>query len=367
METAVVHGEASVRIRSDSVDAWMTLRGNHIAPVSFTADGRSAQPYSLPPWLPGEFEGIDPLLDTLRGDFLCLPFGAQPHGEAHGEPCFKTWTVTDHGRSHITLHLDTADSGASIDKVVSVRDGQTALFQEFRIRGLEGPFPYGTHPILDFSAYPQGSVRISSSATRWCSVFTGMFSDPAIGEVQILRPGAEFTDLSNIPRIDGRSLDLSHYPTEEHHDDLLMLVNDPRAGAVGWTAASMPGLVWFALKSVSDFPATVLWVTNGGRPQPPWLGRHVGRMGIEDVCSYFHEGLVPSREDRLAHLGIPTTREFHRDEVVRLGVLQAVAFTPSDFGRVASIDTSQSGKVRIADDNGLAVECALDWEFILSQ
>jgi hypothetical protein len=366
METAVVHGEVSVHIASDSVDAWMTLRGNHIAPVHFTSDARSAQPYSLPPWLPGEFQGIDPLLDTLRGDFLCLPFGAQPYGEAHGDPCFKTWTVTDHEPGQITLHLDAADSGASIDKVVSVRDGQTALFQEFRIAGLQGRYPYGTHPILDFSSYPHGSVRISSSATRWCSVLPSAFSDPAIGEVQILKPGAEFTDLSDIPRIDGGSLDLSRYPTAEHHDDLLMLVNDPQAGPVGWTAASMPGLVWFALKSVSDFPGTVLWVTNGGRPQPPWLGRHVGRMGIEDVCSYFHSGLVPSREDRLAHLGIPTTREFHRDEVVRLRVLQAVAFTPPGFGRVASIDTATRGKARLTDDDGLVVEIDLDWEFVLN-
>ena len=89
-----IHGAASVTVHSNVVKASVTLTGAHVAPVVFADAGRSAEPYSLAPWTPGEISGIDPLLDVLRGDFFCLPFGAQPDGPAHGEPASGNWTVT---------------------------------------------------------------------------------------------------------------------------------------------------------------------------------------------------------------------------------------------------------------------------------
>ena len=128
---------------------------------------------------------------------------------------------------------------------------------------------------------------------------------------------------------------------------------------------SVPGHAWIALKNIQDFPSTLLWVSNGGRTQVPWQGRHVGRLGIEDVCSYFHRGLVESRKDLLSHLGIPTTREFRESETTTLRSLQFAVDTPAEFGRVIAIETPAAATIRIIDEEGRSVESKIDWEFVL--
>jgi hypothetical protein len=365
MEPTPMRGAPSWRIHSDRVEAWITVRGAQIAPVEFRTDGHVARPYSLAPWEPGTIPDLAPPLDALRGDFFCLPFGAQPSGPQHGEPASAEWTAVSMTDTSLTLHMDTTDTGASIDKTISVREGQTALYQEVRIVGLDGDFPYGTHPILDFSADASGAARISTSPMRWLSTNAGMFSDPAAGETQVLAENARFERLDAIPLEDGGTLDVSTYPTKAGHEDLVMLVNDPDAGRIGWAAASFDGFVWFALKDVRSYPATLLWISNGGRTQLPWQSRHTARMGIEDVCSYFADGLEASRGNPLVDAGVPTTRHFEPDREVRLRTVHGVAFTPTGFGRVTEISTDIQGQVMITDETGQAVGLAVDWSYVL--
>jgi hypothetical protein len=360
-----IHGARSVTVRSSSVTASVTLTGAHVAPVVFTAGDETAMPYSLAPWQPAEIPEVGPLLDVLRGDFFCLPFGTQPDGPAHGEPASGEWTVSSSSEQAVTLHLDASDSGGSFAKTVSVRDGQTVLYQEIRIRGLAGSFNYGTHPILDFSRQAPASARISTSPMRWSSVYPGVFSDPAIGETQVLRPGATFDSLGAIPLEAGGTLDVSRYPTPAGHEDLVMLVNDPDAGPIGWSAAVFDGFVWFSLKDITSFPATLLWISNGGRTQPPWSGRFTGRMGIEDIHSHFHDGLLVARSQPLAHLGMTTARQFDAATSVSLRTVQGVAFTPDGFGRVVDIAMDVPGRVTLTDEDGAALTTEVEWEFAL--
>ena len=363
--TRIINGEPSFSIATDTVTVWMTLRGNHIAPVIFHLPQGDVTPYSLAPWTPSDHTGIDPLLEVLRGDFWCMPFGAQPDGRAHGEVANAQWSCVEltEDKAHLRMHAQDLD--AQVDKFVSVRQGQTALFQEFRISGLKGFFSYGTHPILDLSQFPFGTARISTGATRWASVFPDLFSRPELGENQVLEPGAVFDKLSEIPAIEGGTFDLSRYPTTTLHEDLVMLTQKGDERGMGWTAVSVPGYVWFALKNIEDFPSTLLWVSNGGRTQNPWNGRHLGRLGVEDVCSFFHEGLMASREDRLAHLGIATAREFNAQTDISLRVLQSVVPSPTGFGRVATIETPSPNIVRITDEFGEFIEQPLNWEYVM--
>jgi len=360
-----VHGEPSVAIASQRVQAWITLRGAHIAPVTFHDHDRTWQPYSLAPWRAGEIPGTEDLIDVLRGDFWCLPFGAQPDGPAHGRTACGPWTIEQHDPSIIRMTIDAHDVGARVTKTVQVRDSDTALYQQFAISGAQGAYPYGTHAILDFSAEQPGSVRLSTSTRSWASVLPEVYADPSIPERQCLLPGATFEGLDAIPTLDGGMLDLSRYPTPTGHEDLVMLVSDPQAGPIAWSAASTRGRVWFSLRLVRDFPSTVLWITNGGRPQPPWNGRHIGRIGIEDVCSYFHLGLEPSRADLLAHLDIPTTRMFTASATTTLRIIQAVAFAGEDFGSVQRIDLTEPGSAVLVDDAGRHARAAVDWQYLL--
>ena len=336
-----------------------------LGPVEFRDQGRIARPYSLAPWLPDERANDPALLDALRGDFLCLPFGPQPEGPPHGEAANGSWHLRSIDDTSLTVAIDARDVGAHLERTVSLRAGQAAVYQHLRVSGLDGTYSYGMHPILDFSALPLGAARIGTSPRRWCAVSPGLFSDPARGEHQILAGGAVFDRLSAVPLADGGTLDLTRYPTPPGHEDLVMLVKDPAAGPVAWSAVTMDGFAWVAFTSVADFPATVLWISNGGRSQPPWSSRHLARMGIEDVCSYFAEGLLDSRGDHLRELGIPTARTFTAGEPVDLCAVHAVAFTPPGFGTVTEIDLSTPGTAVLCDDAGHRVPIAVDWQDVI--
>lgn len=362
MRMQIVHGEPSIPLRSSTTAGWITLRGAHVAPVEFDLGSRVVQPYSLAPWLPEEQRDQDPLLQVLRGDFFCLPFGPQAAGPGHGVVAAGTWTVVDQSPHAVTLRIDATDIGATVTKTVSVRDGDTSLYQQFDIDGLDGVFNYGTHPVLDMSDYPQGSVELTTSPIRWGSVAPTLFSDPARGEHQILQIGARFTSLDQVPLEGGGNLDLRHLPTPPGHEDLVMFAPRSESG-MAWNALRYPDFAWFSLRRIDDFPATVLWVTNGGRSQPPWSSRHVGRIGIEDVCSYFAEGHAPSITGALDSVGIPTARQFRSDQPVRLRVVHGVAAIPPGFGSITDIH-NVDGTAVLVDETGRELPTATRCAFL---
>jgi hypothetical protein len=362
----VVHGEPSHHLATPELDLHVTERAGQLAPVVFHLPGGDVSPYSLSPWQPGEFPDQPALLSVLRGDFFCLPFGPQEDGPPHGDPANAGWALSASDERSLGFQLQASDSGASIEKLLSVRPGHHAVYSEHRISGLDGYWSYGNHPILDASAAAPGSVRLSVSPFRWASVFPGVFSNPEQGERQMLLGGARFEDLSAVPTADGGSADLTRWPYGWKADDLVMMIaEEPTADRpFAWSAAVFDGFVWFSLKNPSDFPATLFWLSDGGRDGAPWNARHTGRIGIEEVCSHFCNSVDLSRQDLLAEEGIPTTRRFRADETVSLRIVQAVAEVPPNFGKVLDILPTGDGRVRVSGENG-AVECALDWTFVL--
>jgi hypothetical protein len=359
-----VHGEPSHHLATSELDLFVTARGGHMAPVVFHLDGRDVSPYSLSPWHPDEFADQPALLSVLRGDFLCLPFGGQTNGPPHGDPANAEWSLALIDGRSISLCQKTTDTGAVVEKILSTRPQHQAVYIEHRISELDGEFNYGTHPILDLSALPEGTARISVSPFRWASVFPGKFSDPANGEQQALKPGAEFTDLREVPLAEGGTTDLTRYPARAGNDDLVMMVSEaPHAAQpFAWSAAVMDGWMWFCLKNPADFPATLFWMSNGGRSGPPWNSRHLGRIGIEEVCSYFSNGVDESRK---VSPGFATTRQFTTDETVFLKVVQGVAAVPQDFGLTTSIRPVAENSVAITGESGKEIIIPIEWEFVL--
>lgn len=362
-----VHGESSYELVTPEVSLSVSARGGHMAPVVFHLPGRDVAPYSLSPWQPEEYLELPPLLSVLRGDFLCLPFGGQADGPPHGETANAHWSLLEADVRTLRLAIETTDTGARVEKILSIRDGQTAVFIENRIENLEGDFSYGNHPILDFSHIPEGAGRVSTSPFHWASTFPGAFSDPAAGEFQALAEGAEFRDLQQVSLAAGGTTDITRYPLRPGNDDLVMLAASPATDAqpFAWSAAVMDGYVWFSLKNAADFPCTILWISNAGRTAAPWLGRHCGRLGIEEVCSYFSNGIDLSRQNLLAAQGVPTTRHFSHGETVSLRTIHAVATVPKTFGLVQQIVPHDAGSIEILGESGESVIVPLDWKFVL--
>ena len=265
------------------------------------------------------------------------------------------------------MKIVTRDTGATVEKTISTRKGHHAIYFEHQIKGLDGNFNYGTHPILDFSHLPEGAGRVTTSPFHWASVFPGPFANSADGETQALKEGAEFSDLREVKLAAGGTTDLTHYPARLGNEDLVMMSHPPATAEqpFAWSAAVMDGYVWFALKNPVDFPSTLLWMSNGGRSAPPWNGRHTGRLGIEDVCSHFSDGVDKSRLDLLAKHGIRTTRKFNPDQTVSLRHIHAVAAVPENFGAVAEILQAGDDTVKLIGDSGLETLAVVDWNFLV--
>ena len=364
MET--LHGEPSFHLVTPELDLHVTARGGHLAPVVFHLPGGDVSPYALAPWEPREFPALPPLLSMLRGDFLCLPFGGQVDGPPHGDTANSIWTLQAESADSLHLAMQTSDTGATVEKILSTRAGQHAVFAEHRISNLEGDFNYGSHPVLDLSGLPEQAGRVTVSPFRWASVFPGPFSNPAEGETQALAEGARFTDLREVPLAADGTTDLTRYPARRGNDDLVMMVSQPATAEqpFAWSAAVLDGYVWFCLKNPADFPSTLFWISNGGRTAAPWNGRHLGRIGVEEVCSYFSNGVDVSRQDLLASQGIPTTRRFNRDETVSLRLIQAVAAVDPSFGAVSKILPAGESHVLLVGESGAETTVPIDWSFL---
>jgi hypothetical protein len=367
MET--IHGAPSYTLKTAEVELAVTQTAGHLAPVTFNLAGLKASPYSLSPWTPTQIDQSLPnLLTYLRGDFMCLPFGGQEKGPPHGDTANAPWQLAASTATSLKLTQTGTDTGATVAKNFTLIPGHHAIYWEHLIENLEGRWNYGNHPVLDLSHVPAGAARIATSPFRFGSVYAGEFSNPAAGETGVLKPFAEFTTLKSVPMKDGTQTDLTHYPARAGSDDLIMLVNEPATEAqpFAWTAVTFPGYVWFSLKHVADFPSTLFWLSNGGRPGHPWEKRHLGRLGLEEVCSHFCDGVDIAREDRLATKGIPTSRLFRKDERVRLPLIQAAAAVPAAFGQVQSIVPAGPEAVRITGEHGQAITVPINWQFLKS-
>jgi len=367
-KSRVVKGQPSWRIAVPEVEAFVTRNGGHLAPVSFKCKGRRVQPLAVAPWAEEKLSADTPtILRVLRGDLFCMPFGwnwVPYRGEkyaTHGETANEKWRLEEIGPGRLHLSLKTKTRPGRVDKYVELRKGHTAIYQRHRIFGMKGPMNLGHHAMIYF----QSEGNISTSHFVFAQVFPDLAEHPEEGGYQSLKPGARFTSLSRVPLLAGGYADLSRYPARRGYEDLGMLIS---AASVpfAWTAVTFPAerYAWFALKDPRVLRGTVFWISNGGRHYPPWNGRHVNVMGLEEVTSCFHYGLAQSASrNSLRARGYPTFVALNALRPYTVNYIMAVTDVPKGFSRVASI-TQSPGAVILRSDKGRAVRVPLDVEFL---
>jgi hypothetical protein len=371
----VVHGQPSWRLATDDVEAFVTETGGHLGPVSFRLGDRDVRPYALAPWAEEAAADLPPVLEVLRGDFFCLPFGGSDEvfdGERHpphGETANARWACRAHtwtaDVSSLHLRLDTAVRPGRVDKHVTLRRGHPALYVRHVVSGMAGPMSLGHHAMLRFPDRP-GSGLVATSPFAFGQTSPVPVETPETGGASGLAVGAPFTSLDAVPTATGETADLSRYPARPGFEDLVMLVADP-GRPLAWTAVTFPdeGYVWFTLKDPRVLRQTVLWVSNGGRRYPPWSGRHVNVLGLEEVTSYFHLGLAASaRPNPMSACGFPTHVDLDPDRPLDVRVVSAVAAVPAGFDHVATIEPGDGETVALTSRSGLTVTAALDHGFL---
>jgi hypothetical protein len=376
MKTRVLFGQPSWIFSSDRVEAAITRQGGHLGPVKFCFGRKEIAPFSVAPWAE-EKQKLDPLLQSLRGDFFCAPFGGSssawraerhpPHGETANSPWTFQSLKKQKGMTELHLSLATKIRPGKVDKFLQLRDGHTAVYCRHVLSGMSGPMNLGHHATLKFPA-AVGSGVISTSSLRFGQVYPKQFEDPAKGGYSSLKPGATFSRLDRVPAMNGSYEDVSRYPARRGFEDLLMMVHEARKD-FAWTAVTFPGerYVWFALKDPRVLRSTVLWISNGGRHYAPWNGRHTNVMGLEDVTSYFHEGLASSaKTNGIDQRGIPTVLQLSKTKPLTVNYIMAMAAVPKGFSRVDNILTG-TGDVTLVSSTSQRVKVPIDLPFLYEQ
>jgi hypothetical protein len=254
---------------------------------------------------------------------------------------------------------------ATVTKLVRLVDGHNAVYTQHVIAGASGPMNLGHHAMLRFPA-GEGTGTITTSAFVHGQVFPGPLEQPAQGGYQSLRPGATFTSLAQVPAIDGSVADLSRYPARRGFEDLATVVHDD-AAAFAWTAVTFPGerYVWLTLKDPRVLRQTIFWISNGGRHYAPWSGRHVDVMGIEDVTSYFHEGLAASAgPNPFARAGWPTTLRLSPRRPTVVNSIMAVVPVPRGCPTVTAVEADGDGAIVLRAGHNTIARAAVDLSFL---
>jgi hypothetical protein len=367
-------GQQGWGFANNRVQAFLTRTGGHLAPVVFKLGRRSVRPFAIAPWTDEKLPGTPTMLKVLRGDFFCCPFGgnAAPfRGERHpphGETANRDWTFQSQEREgdkvcvHAAMQLRTRRG--RVDKRLILRDGHAAVYCEHVLSGFRGPMPVGTHPMLKFPDEPVAG-HISTSPFTHGRVVPAAWEKPEAKGYSVLKTGAVFTTLKRVPARDGGTADVSRFPVRRGFEELVELVSDATL-PFAWSAVALPsaGYVFFAIKDPRVLRATVLWFSNGGRHYPPWNGRHVNVLGVEDVTAFFHLGLAESaRPNSLSRAGTPTALMLRPDQPVRVAHILALAAIPRDFDEVRTIVPHRDG-VMLKSRSGCRVFAPLDLGFV---
>ena len=362
------------KVANDRVRGFLTRTGGQLGPVFFRLGRREVQPFAVAPWRNERLPGVPAMLRILRGDFFCAPFGGNEapfRGERHpphGETANRPWTFAGRSRAGGTVELratmkDRVRPGR-VDKRIVLRSGHAAVYCEHILSGFSGPMCFGTHPMLRFPDRP-GAGLVSVSGFTLGHVAPEPWEAPERKGYHALKLGAKFSSLQRVPARDGGVTDLSRFPARRGFEDLVMLVGDPRP-KFAWSAVSFPGegYVFFSLKDPRVLRHTILWLSNGGRHYPPWNGRHVNVLGLEEVTSFFHYGLAESAgRNFLNRAGIPTAAALDPKRPTRIAHILALAAIPRGFDEVADISAGAGGVV-LTSKSGARVSAPLDPDFI---
>jgi hypothetical protein len=365
------NGQPSYLLKNDRVTIHVTVQGGHMTAVF----DESVSPFFTAPWWnEADIGGDDQITRVLRGDFFCLPFGAntEPYDgikhPVHGKTANDCWDCVglDDRSPDKTLRLKMglgADRG-SVEKVIGLRDREPLIYSEHIVTEFEGESSVGHHAILqcpqDLGA---GIIDMSEPVTGFTTPTP--IEDSAMGGYCLLQAGQEISDRTKVSCCDGSLADLTRYPTKKGYEDVVIFMSDI-SKPFTFTAASFPdqGHLYFQLKDPRVLPQTLFWLSNGGRHYAPWSGRLSGVLGMEEIAGFFHYGVKESVEPNfLQERGFKSFAEFKKTHPSSIKVIMGVVPIASDFEGVQDIIRSGDSEITILGKGGqrISVSCNMDF------
>lgn len=306
-----------VVISGHGVEATVSPRGAMTTARFTLADGRVVEPLHVAPW-PG---ADDPLLDRLRGDFPCVPFGMGPAsldefpdgwrdlppsrgGAPHGYAASAVWDVLESSASMVQLGVEypEGDPVATVRRIVECHDGAVE-FTDIIVTRVDVDLPIGVHPMLRLPAQAGGARLLLPDAAALAT------PPMPVDASSILATDARFHDLAAAPGLDGSTVDLTALPLADATEELV-LVCQPTAPSI--TLQNRVDGYDVTVEWDTELLAhCLLWFSNRGRAFEPWNGRHLC-LGVEPVTSAFDLGTeISAGVNPLVRDGFRTAVSFH--------------------------------------------------------
>ena len=367
------YNRPSYTIANEKLKVYITVEGGHLT-ADFFLGGKVINPFFIAPWWrEAPYLNEDRILNILRGDFFCMPFGGNEdeyngiNYPVHGETCNNSWELENWDKQEdtqkICLAMDLSLQHGRVKKQIEIRENEPIIYSTHSFEGLSFKTPVGHHPTLIFPE-EVGSGIIDFSPIKKAFTTPVPTENPENRGYSRLNPGIEITDLKKIPAIDGSTMDITKYPTPFGYEDIVLLINDD-SRRFSYSAVTIPskGYLYFQLKNPRVLSKTLLWMSNGGRHYPPWNGRVRAVMGIEEITAYYHYGIRQSIEkNHLQELGVNTYLDINEDTKIKL----IIGLIPikEDFKGVKDIQEKDENTITIMGKNGEVIDVPCDITFL---
>lgn len=306
-------GTGSVRATIQPLGAMTTI-------VFEAGTDKEFSPTYVAPW--EAFPEI-PLLNRLRGDFLCAPFGAAPASAedlptewrggfdgpspfVHGPSGNLEWTVlrTKNDTALLALDYPSKSSIERVERTVTCVGGAVEFVDAIAMRH-DARLPLGLHPILRLpDEVGAARIEVPDCASFWAF--------PADSGTSVLRAGAVFPDLAAAPRANGATINLTRVPLAEEVDEIVLIAGPkrPEVALVNEAEGYRVAVEW----DQALLKNAMLWISNRGRKGAPWGGTNLC-LGVEPITSAFDFGTgVSGASIPLAEAGFRTAVELKAGE-----------------------------------------------------
>ncbi|MEY1554588.1 hypothetical protein AB3Y40_03045 [Yoonia sp. R2331] len=293
-----------------SIRGEVAARGGMLGPVWFTlSDGRKVQPFAVAPWAddpPEKRDTLPPILQRLRGEFPCVPFGVAtartdlpPHWMdgldptippaddfAHGYSANHCWHLVEQTSTAITIAIDYPEDHVvrRLTRCISRGTGEQIKLDLHIEMHRDAALPIGLHPIFALPGQAGAAQLSIPSLTR-----VRTFPVPVDDASQCM-PDTTTDTLTQIQTKDGSGADVTRLPLAIQTEELLavsLTEGDVRLSDLQNRFAV--DLSW----DIATFPQCLLWLSNRGRKAYPWSGRFCA-IGIEPVAAAFDLGVAHS-------------------------------------------------------------------------
>jgi hypothetical protein len=301
--------------------------GGQLGPTLFVLpDGQQVAPFHVAPWAdePGG-EELPGILKRLRGEWPCVPFGADadrapgdgwPGSQAattldpfpHGFSSNNSWRFETDADGSIVLSIDYPEDHPIRGLRRTVTPDPNSATIDFTLEidvRADCTLPLGLHPSFRLPA-KLGAMRIEVGSN-----VAGMTFPAPVDASSIFSQGALLEPWHHVPLVGGGQLDVRQVPLAHATEELVQLLDMPGRAAL-WNSAEgyRVRLSW----NPEHYPSALLWFSNRGRTFAPWNGRHLA-LGLEPICAAFDLGQqVSAAENPISRRGIATARSFRAGE-----------------------------------------------------